>query len=96
LRKWAAGPNKSLELSPHIPDIELVTFQSLQKGIPMAQIATIIAWLGGAAFTYVYVMRVGSLRDENKTWQQALLKENDMVFFGITGIFTMVCLGLFR
>jgi hypothetical protein len=58
----------------------------------MAKYATIIAWIGGAAFTYVYLMRIGSLRDEGKGWLDALFRKNDMVFFGAVGLTTLVAM----
>ena len=61
----------------------------------MAKIAIVISWLGGAAFTYFYVMRVGNLRDDGKDWMDALLHENDLVLFGAVGLFTMVAMTIF-
>ena len=58
----------------------------------MAKYAVIISWIGGAVFAYIYVMRVGSLRDEGKGWIDALVKENDMVFFGAVGFATMLAM----
>ena len=58
----------------------------------MAKYAVIISWIGGALFTYVYVMRVGNLRDKGKNWVEALFKENDMIFFGAVGILTLVAM----
>ena len=58
----------------------------------MAKWATWIAWFGWALFTYIWLMRVGSLRDEGKSWLDALVKKNDMYFFGITGLFTMLAM----
>jgi len=58
----------------------------------MAKYAVIIAWIGGAAFTYVYLMRIGSLRDEGNGWLDALFRKNDMVFFGAVGLFTLVAM----
>lgn len=61
----------------------------------MVKWAIIISWLGATFFAYLWVMAVGSLRDEGKSWPDALLNENKMVFFGATGIFTMLCLLLY-
>ena len=58
----------------------------------MAKYATIIAWVGGAAFTFVYLMRIGNLRDEGLGWFDALFRKNDMVFFGAVGLFTLVAM----
>ncbi|MCF8052351.1 MAG: hypothetical protein K9L59_14000 [Desulfobacterales bacterium] len=58
----------------------------------MAKYAVIISWIGGALFTYVWMMRVGNLRDKGKNWYEALIKENDMIFFGAVGILTLVAM----
>ncbi len=58
----------------------------------MAKYAAIIAWIGGAAFTYVYLMRIGNLRDKGNGWVDALFRKNDMIFFGAVGLFTLVAL----
>lgn len=58
----------------------------------MAKYAVIISWIGGAVFTYVYMMRVGNLRDQGKNWIDALFRENDMIFFGAVGIITLVAM----
>ena len=52
-------------------------------------IARIIAWIGGTIFTYVYVVAVGNMRDDGKSWFDALFK-NQMLLFGFVGILTLL------
>jgi hypothetical protein len=58
----------------------------------MAKYAMVVAWIGGAAFTFVYLMRIGNLRDEGLGWLDALFRKNDMVFFGAVGLLTLVAM----
>jgi len=58
----------------------------------VANIAVIISWIGGAAFTYIWLMRVGKLRDEGMGWVDATIKKNDLVLFGIIGLSTLVAM----
>ena len=58
----------------------------------MVKYATIIAWAGGALFTYLWLMKVGTLRDAGYGWKDSLILKNDLIFFGATGIFTMVAM----
>lgn|GEM_PF-2201738 len=53
-------------------------------------IATVISWVGGVAFTYVWLMRVGKLRDQGMGWLDATFKENDMRWFGVMGVITLI------
>ena len=55
-------------------------------------IATVISWVGGAAFTYVWLMRVGKLRDEGMGWLDATIKKNDLALFGLVGLSTLVAM----
>ena len=55
-------------------------------------IATIISWAGGAVFTYVWLMRVGKLRDEGMGWLDATFKKNDLRWFGAMGLGTLIAM----
>ena len=55
----------------------------------ISTIARGVAWVGGTIFTYVYIIAVGHLRDEGKTWFEALFK-NQMLLFGFMGIMTLL------
>ena len=57
----------------------------------LSSIARIVAWLGGTIFTYVYIVAVGHLRDDGKTWFEAIFK-NQMLIFGFMGILTLLSL----
>jgi hypothetical protein len=61
----------------------------------LSTIARIVAWIGGTVFTYTYVVSVGHLRDEGKSWLDALIKKNQMVLFGFMGILTLACMVLY-
>ncbi|CAB5112236.1 hypothetical protein D3OALGA1CA_2095 [Olavius algarvensis associated proteobacterium Delta 3] len=58
----------------------------------MTKIAIVISWLGGVAFTYVWLMRVGKLRDQGMGWIDATIKKNDLVLFGFVGLSTLVAM----
>lgn len=57
----------------------------------LSSIARIVAWIGGTIFTYVYIVAVGNLRDDGKTWFEALFK-NQMLLFGFMGLLTLLSL----
>jgi hypothetical protein len=57
----------------------------------LPNIARIVAWIGGTLFTYVYIVGVGNLRDDGKTWFEALFK-NQTLLFGFMGIITLLSL----
>ena len=57
----------------------------------LSNIARIVAWIGGTIFTYVYIVAVGNLRDDGKTWFEAIFK-NQMLLFGFMGILTLLSL----
>ena len=61
----------------------------------MVKWAIVISWLGATLFVYLWLMAVGKLRDQGKGWPEALYKENKMIFFGATGLFTMICMVLY-
>jgi len=58
----------------------------------VTKIAIVISWLGGVAFTYVWLMRVGKLRDQGMGWIDATIKKNDLVLFGFVGLSTLVAM----
>ena len=55
----------------------------------LSTIARGVAWVGGTIFTYVYIVAVGNLRDDGKSWFDALFK-NPMLLFGFMGIMTLL------
>lgn len=57
----------------------------------LSSIAGIIAWPGGTMFTYLYIVAVGHLRDDGKTWFEGIFK-NQMLIFGFMGILTLLSL----
>jgi hypothetical protein len=58
----------------------------------LSSVARIVAWIGGTIFTYTYVISVGNLRDDGKSWLDALVRTNPMLLFGFMGILTLACL----
>ncbi len=56
-------------------------------------IVKLVSWLGATVFLYFWVVRVGNLRDEGKSWFDALIKKNESLAFGIIGLTTMIFFG---